>query len=267
MNKKLVSILLTATMVLSSSFIAFADDPTPPSFSGGALGSTHGDDKDANSIDYTGTVELPIINVEIAGSKAGVVANPYGLTVEGVTVDDGEDYPTLIGDVITITNKSNMKIGLGITGKVEPFKSGDKDSQVKIATDPKAMHSDTKNKNVYVEGFIASDAWTAEAKSGGKMAVKGKEVAPVVFTAKGAAFTDPILEAGTKDGDNVTAATFEEDSNTGFGTTGTIKLVIDGETSFPEGAAWEETDTFKVTTTFDIKAANAAPTTFSKVTE
>lgn len=231
MSKKLLTSLLTATIVMVSSVVAFAA-PT----SVGELGG------DPSNIEHEGEVKKPTISVEIESAATKIVANPYGLAIEGAEIKDDQGatigYETLVGDTITVTNKSNMQIAVGITGKVDAA------STIKLATDPKTMAADTKNKNLYVQGVITDNA-------GNAMLVKkgGKEIAPVVFTAKGAAFTDPVLAAGTG-----TAAAAEG---------GVVKVVISGATSFPATDAWNDDDTFSVTTTFDIKASTADTSVFA----
>jgi len=228
MSKKLLAGILSAVMIVSSSVMAFAAAP------GATVDGLGGE---SSSLAYESSLEAPIINVVIAGAREGVVANPYGLAVANVTADEDGNYPTLVGDKITVTNKSNMKIALGIKGTIT-LGSG----QVKIAADEASMKSNVKDKLLYVEGYV-----TDNTDDETEIMVKGKAVPHTVFTAKGTPFAnEPVLAARSAED---TAA-----SN------GVIKVIIDGATSFPESSAWNTDDSFTVTTTFDIKATTADPT-------
>jgi len=217
MNKKLVASLLTVAMVISSTVMAFAAGT-------GSVSQT--------SIKHEGTVETPTIEVNINAADNTIVANPYGLAVTGLAQVNGK-YPTLKGDKITVTNAGNMKVAVGITGKVEVS-----NNLVKIMTSSSGMDKLTQYKQIYVQGLVTLDGTEDKILYNKPAADGGKAMSPVAYTAKGAVFTnEPVLApTGDANGKNVCI------------------LVIDGATSYPADSQWTDDDGFKVTTTFDIKA-------------
>jgi hypothetical protein len=231
MNKKLVATLLAVSMVISSSVMAFAS-------------------VSSDEIKHSGVVETPTISVTFHQDNANITANPYGLTIGGKST-------TLIGDTITVTNDSNMRVAVGITGKVTV---SDNNSDLKIVTSKTGMGTSKKNadgtttwtdaptvtqyKQLYVEGLVTKDGSKKMTIYNSKTQ-KEDPISPLVYTTKGAAITtEPVLDA-----------------NTGSGVK-SIQFVIQGATSYPADKEWTSKDAFKVSTAFDIKASDKDVSTF-----
>lgn len=153
--KKLASLLIAGAMVFSMAMPAFAsglintgannstETPVSPT-TGAAAGSNQPSDL-ARSLKFTGTTNVPTINVDMA-TDASIILNPYGLTV---TVDGNESTDPFLTSTIIITNHSNCP--LAISGSFTPSVGTDK---VKLVANAAAADTGKAealaDKNVFV---------------------------------------------------------------------------------------------------------------------
>jgi hypothetical protein len=229
MNKKLLAILLTVAMALGTTLTAFAADPKSVSFNGSEAAG------EGQTIEHEGTVQPVTISVTISALSGNIIANPYGLEVDGKT-------DSLIGDEITVSNNSQMKIALGIKGVIDLTDStlvtSGTGANCTILTAAPAANVTTlpQKKTLYVQAVVKDKD---KAKS---MVTNANATAPITLvygtTAKDIQ-TKPVLAAGTG-----TAPASDG--------TGECVVVISGATQFPASDKWVASDTFKVKTTFDI---------------
>jgi hypothetical protein len=250
MNKKLLAILLTAAMTIGSAVGVFAAEPvTSVSFSG-----INKKEPTTGAIEHEGRVEEPNISITISALSGNVVANPYGLAIEGVEKLNDGTYPTLVGDTITISNNSNMKVSLGIKGAL----TGVGGDLTVLTSAPKDTLAKAKQLYVQAKVFDAdTDAplYTYTEKNG--VITPKSEVAPLVYKKianpekdkPGEIALRPVLAAG--DGTKPADAK------------GVVKVVISGATTFTTETEWTEADTFHVVTTFDIQATNERESVYS----
>jgi len=251
MNKKLIAILLTAALMVGSTVSAFA-----ASTSFNAIGTKAFDETEPASIAHDGEVAVPKISVTISSLSGNVWANPYGLEVLNAKGETTQD--TLVGDIVTVSNNSNMKVSVGIGGYVSV--DGEKPEIKVVTTKPKTVVA--KDKTVYVQAIVYNMAedvlYTQKIGSDGKP-VAVKAVAPMVYTQKTDKSKDaimalrPVLAAGTG-----------ESPIDDAGKTGEIQIKITGATTYTENGSWTDKDTFKVNTTFDIKATDDPVSSFGK---
>lgn len=234
MKKKLIGLMFAATMLFGVSMTAFAADA-----SGNDVVDVSGNNVvGTGDIEMTGEVKKPTLSVTITkGTK--VIANPYGLTVNGV-----ED--TLIGSDIKFENKSDVPLAIGLKGSITLptyAESVAKDAKVTIASDSATL-KDATTKMVFVQaGF--------EDGTGNKLKTsRGQEVTLVYgpSTRPAALEETPVL---AKTGD-ATA-----------GVSSTMVVKIGGGTSKSATSEWDaEKDKFTVTTTYDIQFATTEPSKF-----
>jgi len=260
MNKKLIAILLTAALMVGSTVSAFAD-----STSFNAIGGADINNVEPASVEHTGDVKVPKISVTICSLSSNVWANPYGLEVldaKGKTTQD-----TLVGDIITVSNNSNMKVSVGIGGYIEvPARTDSKPGIKVVTTKPKSVVA--KEKTVYVDAVVwdMSDTKVLHTQkvttSNGNPTVEAvKPVAAMIYTQKtekskpASIALRPVLAAGT--GDAPIADTAR---------TGEIQIKLTGATTYTEDGAWDSADKFKVNTIFDIKATDDPVSSFKEPT-
>jgi len=251
MKKKILAVLLCATMVMGFSLNSYA-----------AIGADGTGDADAvgeNKIELDATTKTPTINVTISKSGA-IIANPYRLAV--ATVDPNGDN-TLEKATITVTNKSDVPIGVKITGKIEIDSGAD---SVSVGTTKAAVEAAT-TKQVYVQAIVTkASAPTVKLQTTTKKTttVSGveqttytyKEVAPVVYSTKGTTIaTVPVLAAGATGALAGVKANADLNGDGKAQSVDAIDIIIDGAVSTPTTVAWKGTDVFKVTTTYDIQMA------------
>lgn len=260
MNKKLIAILLTAALMVGSTVSAFA-----ASTSFNAIGGADINNVEPASVEHTGDVKVPKISVTISSLSGNVWANPYGLEVldaEGKTTQD-----TLVGDIITVSNNSNMKVSVGIGGYIT-IDDNENEQKVKVVTTkPKSVIA--KDKTVYVDAMV----WDMSGKkvlhtqkvtttSTGTSVEAVKPVAAMIYPQsttqkpnKASMALRPVLAAGT--GEAPIADTAR---------TGEIQIKLTGATTYTEDGAWNASDTFKVNTIFDIKATDDPVSSFKEPT-
>ena len=237
MKKKLIGLMFAATMLLGASMTAFAADTSGNDVSGNETIDVSGNSVvGTGDIKMTGEVKKPTLSVTITkGTK--VIANPYGLTVNGST-------DTLIGSDITFVNNSDIPLAIGLKGSVTLptyADSVDKSKKVTLASDLSSLQSAT-TKMVFVQAEI-------DDGSGNKLKTsRGKDVT-LVYAAKPAALEEiPVL---AKSGDSTT------------GVSSTMRVKIGGGTSKSPTSEWDATtDAFTVLTTYDIQFATTDPSKF-----
>ena len=115
MNKKLLALALTATMLLGASMTVFA--------SNASLGTGGKDDK-SGSKDVTGNVEydgnLQPITISVEVSKAGskVVMNPYKMVISELGGRTSVSDSMVLPD-ISFNNQTAVPVALGIAGYID----------------------------------------------------------------------------------------------------------------------------------------------------
>ena len=238
MKKKLIGLMFAATMLFGASMTVFAGDASGNDVSGNEVIDVSGNSVIGNGdIEMKGEIKKPRLSVTITkGTK--IIANPYGLSVDGVT-------DTLIASDITFKNNSDIPLAIGLKGSVElPTYPDDADKKVKVtlASDLSSVE-DATTKMVFVQAGI-------EDGSGNKLKSRGKDVTLVyaASTRPAALEENPVLakQGGAKTGES-----------------DTMKVKITGATSKSATSEWDaEKDKFTVTTTYDIQFATTDPSTF-----
>jgi hypothetical protein len=245
MNKRLLVSLLTAAMVLGSTFTVLAGEPK-------TIDHITTDTETTNEITQKADIEKPVISVTIGATRGKMLANPYGLDI-GATftdLDAANATKTFVGDNYTISNNSNIPLAVGVKGTIK-LGTG---SALKVVSEEPATDTLGKYNQVYVYGIVANKDATnfmTDAGVGTKSAAL-----PVVYSTKGTKLTkDPILAKG----DPVDPS----DASKGYKAVdaGVIQVIVDGMTTYSESAGWDSTkDKFDVITRFDIKGTNGAAT-------
>lgn len=241
MNKKLLAILLTVAMVLGTTLTAFAADPVSVSF--------NGSETTGQSIEHEGKVQPVTISVTISALSGNIIANPYGLDVDGKT-------DSLIGDEITISNNSNMKVALGIKGVIT-FPTDSELGETKSTTNNGKTTTTSTATNVNIlTAKPAANATTLPQKKTlyVQAAVKKKGNNKDYMVASETAKTPIVLVYGLTAKDIQTKPVLAAGTGSAPATDGSGEcvVVISGATQFPADKKWTSNDTFKVTTTFDI---------------
>ncbi|MBR0281217.1 MAG: hypothetical protein IJQ81_06460 [Oscillibacter sp.] len=122
--KKLASLLIAGAMVFSMAMPAFAlttlGETTQAGGSANASASAGSNQPSdlARSLQFTGTTNVPTINVDMV-TDAAIILNPYGLTV---TVGGEEKTDPFLTETIIITNHSNCPIA--VSGSFTPAITG-----------------------------------------------------------------------------------------------------------------------------------------------
>lgn len=254
MKKKLLALVLAATMVIGMGISASAADVSTGDVSGQLVSGT---------IDLDADVEECTILVTI--SKTGdVIANPYELEVTDARTSTNVT-DSLVGATITVENKSNVPIAVNITGKLTLA------STVTAGTTLAAVEANTTAKQVYVQALVFKSGTTDTYLNKATYNAKSEtytvaQVAPLVYSAKGTSIaTVPVLAAKDKAKADLYSTKLSDKTAMSVEA---IDVVISGATSNPATATWKDgTDTVKVTTVYDLKLAKSTDVTpFVKVT-
>lgn len=214
MKKKILSLVLAATMVMGMSITAFAAETTDIT-AAGADG--------AYSTELTGEldVELPVIKVTVPSSLSDIVLNPYCIEV---TYEGAANSDSVITAAQTITSESNVPLSVDVTATA----AVEKTSGVKFATARLKGTETTKSVFAYVTvGATEADLVTLENWE------KGSNV--VIFKSGSA----------TQEGMGRLAV--------GTTTPSSLTFKVVGEAAASASPAWSEADTFaaKVKFTFN----------------
>lgn len=173
--KKLASLLIACVMAFSMALPAFAGNNDDPFASGSSSGATQDDSSTqtdssattgaasnqpsdlARSLKFTGTTNVPTINVDMA-TDAAIILNPYGLKVK---VNNEDKTDPVLTETVIISNKSNCPID--VSGSFTPSVAGD----AKLVATAKAADSGTQakpaDKNVFL-AVVMGNVASADAK-------------------------------------------------------------------------------------------------------
>lgn len=260
MKKRMIGLLLAATMIIGSSVTAFASDATGmdnTTISNNAVtaNSAGGDvEKSGGTIEWAGKVREATIKITVTTAKK-VILNPYHLNVF-VTGNDGAeggDVSTgVVAAPINFKNEGEVPMAITITGKITVSGANNTSLKGKVATiaaTPAAVKAAT-TKQIYVQGkFEVSGGdvtgtnlyYAVPAKTAGAEPTwtPAKEL---VYTATGAVTPQPAMLAakGTQ--------------KTGVSENDEINWIVTGETSIDPKVEWTSEDDIKVITIYDLKA-------------
>ena len=177
--KGLLAVGLAGVMMLGA-VPAFADDAT-------AVGE--------QKFEAAATVQTPTIKVTLGAVNGKVTANPYNISVADTKMGTVTD--SLIGDVISVINKSNVGVQIGVTGAITLGSN----STVSILSSEDALataQAEQKKNGVLVEAKTYS-TFTEATETGKTGTFSGQaENCTVVYSAAGKKMaTVPVLAAGT----------------------------------------------------------------------
>ena len=166
--KKLASLLIAGVMVFSMAVPAFASgmiggtsqNQSQSQQQGGEQVAASNQPSDlSRSMKFTGTTNVPTINVDMA-TDAAIVLNPYGLKV---TVNGSELTDPVLTETVLIKNQSNCPID--ISGSFTPSVAGDAKLVATAADANKGTQASPKDKNVFlavVMGNVANESATID---------------------------------------------------------------------------------------------------------
>lgn len=220
--KKILSAVMAGAMVLSIGATAFASTTTP--------GTTTLEAADPYELTVEGTTDVPTLKI-IVPESAGVIANPYRLSVDAQSIGGGAtENGQVISPVQYIKNQSEVDVE--VTAKAYGYVGGE------AFFGTSANNDADKFANITFE-MGSCDGTAAPTTYSNSVVLDASE--------EGKAVGDAAIKMGQSTDGTAVAS----DGAIGFHFTGTLN----DATSTP----WTENDTFGATIVFEFKStANAA---------
>lgn len=231
--KKIMAVLMTAAMVMSTGVIASADTAPATGVTTGAVTGS------STSMEGVGDIDAPVINVEMP-TKFTFLIDPYKIEKAG----------QIVSPDLTITNKSNVNVDIRLAKMYAAYQNdftGKEDKQPIIQTAPWTVGGEGNpmgtSKTLYL--FLN--------KKNTALAEDGTEAEKVISAVnpKSVSVTDgTAILSGTTSMGILGKATYDKGAFKTIGEKGTLTLAMQGQAN--EDAVWESTDGVNVTPTFDI---------------